>query len=268
MSLIGTDGSAITKSDLTFHVSSNTIEIPFPENYPPTTFYLYQQRQVFPVLARIQFSFPSTIYVNEDVKVEDTMVIHAFYVYTHPSARQEEIMVSPVEHTLTKGLGKRLLCTAVHHALSSGLVSRNGSIHLEASGGKCIQEDVTRFMETWSEGEMDRLITQLQFKDYLPIEEMGNTVEEKAHALCHYLENQKLVSYYKQYGLQPIDQSDPYYTTMNGKISSILNTCGQEPGHLLGRKRYTYKIKSITKKRNTKRTHKPRQKSTKTNRYI
>lgn len=238
MPLFGTDGSPITPDDLVLIETPSSIDVPFPKNYPHTPFYKHQLRRQDPdpVLARIVFTFPD----------KNTMFITAFYVFTHPSKRQEEkktidgveiVTVSPEalpeERALTKGLGKRLLCAAVRQALASGRVSPNGFIELEASGGKCFRKDITMFMEKWSEAKMNDMITKLKFTDFLPIEEKQHTIEEKAHALCYYLENQKLVAYYQQFGLHPIDASDPYMTTMKGNISNVIETCDAQ----LGRKR-------------------------------
>jgi len=114
-----------------------------------------------------------------------------------------------------------LLCAAAQKALDSGRVSSDGFIELEASGGKCFQKDVSRFLEQWSEAEMDALLIKLKFNNFLHI-----NVKDKAHALCYYHENQRLVAYYqKNYGLQPINESDPYATIMKGKISNCINKC-------------------------------------------
>jgi hypothetical protein len=138
-----------------------------------------------------------------------------------------------------------LLCAAVRQALASKSVSRNGFIELEASGGKCFQKDITTFMEEWSEAQMNDLITELNFKDFLPIEEKQHTIEEKAHALCYYLQNQKLVAYYQQFGLQPNDASDPYFTIMKGNISDCLKKCNESQS--LGRKMRKTNSKQIQK---------------------
>jgi hypothetical protein len=203
------------------------------------------------VLARIIFTFPTD---------KNTMFITAFYVFTHPSTRQEEektidgveiVTVSPEalpeERELTKGLGKRLLCAAVRQALASGRVSDDGFIELEASGGKCFRKDVTTFMEEWSEAKMNDLITELNFTDFLPIEKKRHTIEEKAHALCYYLENQKLVAYYQQFGLQPNGASDPYFTTMKGNISNVVEKCNAQIGRKRRKLRKFRKSKQIKK---------------------
>ena len=85
------------------------------------------------------------------------------------------------------------------------------------------------------------------FTDFLPIEEKRHTIEEKAHALCYYLQNQKLVAYYQQFGLQPNGASDPYMTTMKGNISNVVKTCDAQLGRKRRKLRKFRKSKQIKK---------------------
>ena len=127
-------------------------------------------------------------------------------------------------------MGRKLLCIAIKYAIDKGKVSNKGSIHLEASGGKCSEQDIIRFMEEWDEDRMNKSFEELKFTDF-PIEKLDEiSINEKASPLCYYFQNKHLVSYYMQYGFKPIDQSDAYYTVMMGKISSVLQNCKSRLG--------------------------------------
>lgn len=248
MPLIGTDGYEITQKDLKFRLDpqKNGFEVPFPPNYPITPFYEYQINNESPFLARIAFSFRDKINVyNKKVNVKDTMTINSFYVYTHPSLTS---LASLEEKELTKGLGRKLLCIAVKYAIVKGKVSNKGSIHLEASGGSCSEEDIIRFMEEWDEDRMNKSFEELKFTDF-PIEKLDEiSINEKASALCHYFQNKYLVSYYMQYGLKPIDQSDAYYTVMMGSISSVLQNCKSRLGSKVKNRKRSKKNRKLSKR--------------------
>lgn len=213
--LVGTDDKPITQHDLSLDIvnerNKNYIHIPFPEHYPHTSFHKYQLKHEG-LLAKMMFSFP--------YHIPNTIFIHQLYVYTHDSLSKGK--ASAEEKALTKGLGPTMLCKAVHYAIATEMITPDGFIQLEASGGSCHKK-------------MRRLISNPEWRhegytldQY--IERFGLMIEEdKEHAVCSHIENQILVHYYKGYGLEPMEiphgKVDPYSTPMRGPITSVLRIC-------------------------------------------
>jgi len=140
---------------------------------------------------------------------------------------------TPEERFLTKGLGHRMLCEAVDWGIKNEKIDEeNGTIELDASGGKCNDEMIQNIMDTIEEDEMDILLENFpQSVHELQSEQKDYTIKDKARMVCEYKQNQRLVSHYKKYGLDevevPVEARTIWSTPMSGKIKSLRDKCNK-----------------------------------------
>lgn len=205
------------EKELTLKLEENDVSlfitVPYPANYPLTEFKAKNVNRLFGELS-CTFS-----------KENNEMFLHAFYVYTHPSF---DFGASPAERSLTKDLGRRMLCRAVQHAIEKEKITREGTIRLEASAsfGVC-DVDMVADINRMSETDMDRFLAN--FPQSMKHTKKGIKKEDKVRMICEYRVNQNLVSYYKTYGLKEMEvdfeDRDIWVTPMIGRIQSVLDKC-------------------------------------------
>ena len=213
--MIGTDGLPVLL-DLELFSSGRrfVVRIDFPDNYPPTPL-RQENEQLGELVAMIDSN-------------NDELYISSFAVNT---SRHLSRLATREERRMTRGLGKQMLCLLANHLVDQGLADENTGVMLEASGGKCFEEDLEDF--TMSEREMDRILARFPMNvndEYEVKRDLGLrpelTLQEKKEWVCAHLENQMLVEYFQRYGLQPEeDPQDMFYTVMRGTIGQILDRC-------------------------------------------
>jgi len=204
---------------VTEHYSHDTgrisAHVPFPDDYPPTAFRLTSE-----AIAELLLSYNTK---------NNTATLHAFYV--HPVSSRD---ATSAEKRAVKGLGKRMLCHALRVLLSSGSITPATRLSLEASGGRFDDEMVERMMHSHSEDDIDAFLTNFptsktNLMEDLRMDWADIPLREKAALRCMYDENQRLVQYYKTYGLRvlPTDKSehDVSYEPMQGTVHDILRAC-------------------------------------------
>ena len=197
-----------------------SIQVPFPENYPQTAF-----RQTSETIAELLLSYSTK---------QNNATLHAFYV--HPVGSSD---ATSAEKRAVKGLGKRMLCSALRRLLTRGSITPSAQLSLEASGGRFDDDMVDRMMQLHTEADINAFLSNFPISmtnliDDLRLDWMDIPLREKAALRCMYDENQKLVQYYKTYGLQvlPIDESehDVSYEPMQGTVHDVMKAC--DDGHL------------------------------------
>ncbi len=226
--LIGKDGKPIGKDDLVLekNITENKrgtefiINVPYPKTYPETQF---KQNNKENRLAELFCTFRKK--KKEDI---EEMILHTFYVYTSPSLND----ATPEERFLTKGLGHRMLCEAVEWGIENKKIKDNGTIELDASGGKCNDEMIQNIMDTIEESEMDKILENFPQSVADMRSEKQYTRRDKARMVCDYKQNQSLVRHYKTYGLDevevPLEERTIWSTQMTGKIESLRKKCNKK----------------------------------------
>jgi hypothetical protein len=212
--MIGTDGLPVQLEISLFSAAPRfSARIDFPDNYPDTPF-----RRAYDHICELN-AFLNTR--------RDELGIRSFYVYT---SRHISRLASREERRLTRGLGRDMLCMLTRYLLEEGLVTEDTRVELEASGGKCFEEDLETF--DMSEEEMDRVLARFPDNVQDEIDHKRRkgllpelTLEEKKQWVCAYTENQFLVEYYERYGLQAEESEDMFSTPMTGTIRGIMEAC-------------------------------------------
>lgn len=217
----GTDGNEIELSLNFTKISNQKIElnINFPENYPNTPFKLNNK-----YIAKLM-----AIFKDKD------MFLREFYVYTH-SSLDKYGFATKEERLLTKGLGESMLCAAIDEALQNDVITKDSKIYLEASGGYCNDVIIKdKEYDKWKEKDLDMVMDQFPKsikeikEDFRDVYKRDITKKDKINIVCQYLQNLKLVEYYKKYGLKevnvPIEERDIYFVKMYGTIKDILTKC-------------------------------------------
>jgi hypothetical protein len=195
-----------------------SIKVPFPDDYPPTTF-----RQTSDAIAELLLSYKTK---------DDTAILHTFYV--HPAGSLD---ATSAEKRAVKGLGKRMLCHAVRFLLTRGSITLDARLSLEASGGRFDDDMVNRMMHDHTEVELDAFLMDFptsiaNLVEDLRLDWIDIPLVEKAALRCMYDENQKLVRYYKTYGLQVLphldkSERDVAYEPMQGTVHDVMNACDE-----------------------------------------
>lgn len=151
-------------------------------------------------------------------------ILHLFKFYVRTS---QNPLATDKEVAATKGLGLEMLCHAVDLLLYAAEIPKTeyASIELEldASGGECLDNDFST--EHSREYLEDYLLSKPyhdEFFEDTPIEQM--THDELAIVVCEHLSNQKLVGYYKTFGLVPYEEHSNY-VSMRGKITTLVEKC-------------------------------------------
>ncbi len=187
------------------------ITVPCLDNYPNKE---YKRHHLFIAVLSLNFD-----------KDADKVRLNEFYVYPSNS-----VYTTSEEKRLVKGLGKKMICHAIRILIVKRSITPDAILTLEASGGEAEEKVTKDIMEKYTETELDKILSE--FPDTIrdleydsKLEGRKITFNDKATLYCAYLQNQKLVDYYKTYGLQVEDDTDMSYTKMSGKVSDIIRTC-------------------------------------------
>lgn len=148
----GIDSPLLVEYPLFLHITSkeeeNNIwiigEIPFPDNYPLTTFHKELLHKGIAILF-LKYN-----------KANNILEIDTFYVYSSFSVYKKYI--NPHEEKNLKGLGKYMLCKVIHFLVNHTFISLDTTVTLLASGNQCY-EPIQYDME-------DCLIELSQHKNY------------------------------------------------------------------------------------------------------
>lgn len=227
LQLLGLDGKPINHSNLVLekNITVNKrgtelfITVPYPKTYPETQF---KKNNKHDCIAELFCTF------KKNKKDEMEMILHMFYVYTSPALYD----ATPEERFLTKGLGHRMLCEAVDWGIENKKINDEGTIELDASGGKCNDDMIQHIIDTIKEDDMDILLENFPESIRAVQSESENyTIRDKARMVCDYKQNQRLVDHYKKYGLDeievPIKERSIWSTQMSGKIKSLRQRCNK-----------------------------------------
>ena len=154
--------------------------------------------------------------------------LHAFYVNPRKDKTSDQAQA--------KGLGKEMLCAVIMELVSRGELLPSDILELEASGGDCSQEDRDKI--TKSDEEIKAYLAKYEglFENMIEYnrEVEGRdelTREDLVETYCNFLENRKLVNYYKTFGFAEIPGEDRGNVVgMKGAVSGILSACGSKGG--------------------------------------
>lgn len=221
--------------------------VPLPEDYPETEYKKVQSRVAY-------------LLIHYDTILKN-MEIQLFYVYNTRELYKK--LISKRETFNTKGLGKYMLCRAVHYLLNTSWFDINSTVTLTAAGGECFykeQVDTYTFeqcMRLLNRYPMllfqliikhyeDELRAKLEVPDgnlYTYYEKHKELVDEKVkdilnedrdndvllhilqNKVCEIITNRNLVTKnYKQYGFQ-VTTDHGAQVEMMGDVYSILSEC-------------------------------------------
>ena len=215
------------------------ITVPFPDNYPDTLFKMNNKKNIIAEL------------ICQYDKTDDDIYIARFFVYSSSSITQDP---TKQERMLTKGLGRRMLCEAIHFGIDREWITPNGTISLEALATAithenlhCSSEIMKQMKSSWTIEEIDEYLQP--FHDSLQ-HEIIESVDDKISLICKRIQNRKLVAYYETYGLKELHDEHPSfdYTYMSGTIQSVLSECKKD-SKKYGKKSKRKKVRySFTKK--------------------
>lgn len=200
-----------------------TLYVPYPENYPNTDFKLNNDKKR---IAYLQMDF-------SDVETKGYISLDFFYVYSSKS-NQRSKYATKEEMNLTKGLGKKILCSAINLLIDNKIVdTKTTMIKLNAAGGYCAsEEDVNYILRTFSEEKMNEYIN-IYINSHNKIKLLNSSPKEKAMIICKAQDNIKLMKYYQEYGLNPDiiekEKIDLTYIPMTGYIYNVLKKCQNKP---------------------------------------
>lgn len=192
-----------------------SVKVPFPDDYPDTEF-----RQTSEYIAELLLSYKTK---------QSTMTLHTFYVHSVHSD-----CATAREKRAAKGLGKQMLCNVLSMLLARKSITQDTILSLEASGGRFDDDMVSCMMKMFTQAELEEFLADFPTTISMIVEDMGIEWKaipwrEKAELKCMYDENQKLVRYYKTYGLSvlSVDKStrDVTYEPMHGTVRDILGSC-------------------------------------------
>jgi hypothetical protein len=192
-----------------------SLKVPFPDDYPDTEF-----RQTSEFIAELLLSYKTK---------RNTMTLHMFYVHSVHSD-----YATADEKRAVKGLGKRMLCHVLSMLLARKSITQDTILSLEASGGRFDDDMVSCVMQMFTKAEVEEFLADFPTTIDNIVEDMGIEWKaipwrDKAELKCMYDENQKLVRYYKTYGLHAlsVDKStrDVTYEPMHGTVRDILSSC-------------------------------------------
>ena len=196
-------------------ITDNQLEVhvPFPVDYPDTAF---RHKRNNKPLAYLRCTF----FTGRDI-----IELHSFYVYAKDRTyRTLDDIETDIQ--LTRGLGKKMLCTALRYLVDSSHISIDAIVELEAIGGDddCIEStsiteyEVDLFLQDFPNDSRDRMNS---------VVERPLSLFEKRSLFCEIISNRKLVEYYKKLHFEPIIDAS-YRATMvkmRGTIRNILEQC-------------------------------------------
>jgi hypothetical protein len=266
--MIGTDGKLITPSDLTLKITTEDIvpgklsiklKVPYPTNYPLT---IFRKNNDANMLAKLE------AYVQDD-----SIKIELFYVYSSKYFLTGNRLATEDESRLTKDLGKRMLCHILNYALEKNYIRETSTIHLEADG-VCSNKKTQEAIKTWSYIQLRDFIKRTPaLKNALTKSRGGfdmfdiyfNIVEnhrETTLLICEYYLSERLVNYYKSYGLVPDGEISSPSVLMKGIVKDALVKCKTSspsiptPSHSMSQAEITLdgKKKSRKKRKSVKKT--------------
>lgn len=217
---------SVKKTDLEIIVENFDIEegilylsVPYPKDYPMTTFRLNNYRNK---IAYLLINF-------ENVRTENYIYLELFFVHASKySILSKYLMKEEIE--LSKGLGKKMLCYAINLLINNFIIDKNTTmIKLHACGGNCLSdEDIDKILAIFSVEDIDNwLFENIRVSNIITI--LKSPLREKVKIICEALDNLKLLKYYEEYGLKQditdLEELDLRCIPMIGYVYDVLKKC-------------------------------------------
>lgn len=175
------------------------ISVPYPDNYPNTEF----KRRVKGKIAYVECTYDTE---------RNTVFINELYVFTKTVP-----FSSVLDKTITKGLGKKMLCSALRYLVDHDLITEHAIMTLHAKGGRyteaCKQE-----VASLSDEELNSFL-----QDYPGDVRLIQDSDDKKKIYCMIKDNAELVRYYNTYGLEAIHGEKGTDISMSGFVKQALH---------------------------------------------
>lgn len=136
----------------------------------------------------------------------------------------------PEEKAAMRGLGKKMLCAMLSHAVARGIVkdADNAFLLAEADGGKSVEQDVAKYQQSSTAENLQTLVKKyphaaLQWiKIYVDYEEW----EDIAEILSRIEQNGKLIEYYmREYGFELYQNGYSTAALIGAPVSTLIVSC-------------------------------------------
>jgi hypothetical protein len=195
------------------------IYVPYPDNYPKTPIREKLPRE----LAYLQIVIKDKNDPSGLNHSGEDLYLNRFY-----TASVYKDFLLPEESSALKGLGRQMLCAAIHYIHSLGYIRNTNTciLRLEAKGGVC-SPDYQKITESELSAFFEKYPASMKYVDrYLRSDETMEKLIAMQKTMCEAMDNLKLVEYYKNtYGFLEYDIRDAASVLMSATLNSVLKKC-------------------------------------------